>query len=327
MIFCAVNWQVIDCRSSRSMNQIITHYDNLKVSRNAPPEVIRAAYKILSQKYHPDRNPNNPDCVRIMSIINSAYETLSDPVKRKEHDRWIEVAEIDMKKVSFEPVAPIVPARNQKSEKSPFLTLLGDFLYTLVDMGKALFRVVLSYAIGFGGLAIVLFALGGIIDFFSEDKPKVQSYAPQYSAAVPIEKSSYKRPKVAPNGAQWPKTASYVGGFKKLNYGGLSSVKIDNGQNDSDVYVKLVDISYGKKKDVRHVFIPAFKSFTLTNVRQGLYDVRYKDLSTGGMLRTEEFTLTEAKAFDGTRYSQLTMTLYKVANGNMQTVGISESEF
>lgn len=72
------------------MARIHTHYDNLKVARNAPPEVIRAAYKTLSQKYHPDRNPNNPDAVRIIKIINTAYEVLSDPAKRQEHDEWIE---------------------------------------------------------------------------------------------------------------------------------------------------------------------------------------------------------------------------------------------
>ena len=71
------------------MAQVHTHYDNLKVARNAPPEVIRAAYKTLSQKYHPDRNQGNPDAIRIIQIINTAYEVLSDPVKRQEHDQWI----------------------------------------------------------------------------------------------------------------------------------------------------------------------------------------------------------------------------------------------
>ena len=41
-----------------------THYDNLKVTRGAPAEVIRAAYKALSQRYHPDKNPS-PDAQRI----------------------------------------------------------------------------------------------------------------------------------------------------------------------------------------------------------------------------------------------------------------------
>lgn len=70
-----------------------THYDNLGVSRNAQSEVIKAAYKALAQKYHPDRNPNNPDAERIMKIINTAYQVLIDPVRRAEHDRWIDEQE------------------------------------------------------------------------------------------------------------------------------------------------------------------------------------------------------------------------------------------
>ncbi len=75
------------------MAHIHTHYDNLKVTRNAPPEVIRAAYKTLSQKFHPDRNPDKNDATRAIQIINLAYDVLSDPVKRKEHDEWIATKE------------------------------------------------------------------------------------------------------------------------------------------------------------------------------------------------------------------------------------------
>ena len=66
-----------------------THYDNLKVSRDAPPEVIRAAYKSLSQKYHPDRHADSEQANRIMRLLNVAYDVLSDPIKRAEHDQWI----------------------------------------------------------------------------------------------------------------------------------------------------------------------------------------------------------------------------------------------
>jgi len=71
------------------MPRIHTHYDNLKVARNAPPEVIRAAYRTLSKKYHPDHNPGNKESMRIIQLINAAYEVLSDPARREEHDRWI----------------------------------------------------------------------------------------------------------------------------------------------------------------------------------------------------------------------------------------------
>jgi len=71
------------------MAKIHTHYDNLKVSRHAPQEVIRASYKALSQKYHPDKNPGDEKAARIMAIVNTAYNILSDPMRRKEHDDWI----------------------------------------------------------------------------------------------------------------------------------------------------------------------------------------------------------------------------------------------
>jgi DnaJ-class molecular chaperone len=75
------------------MPRIHTHYDNLKVTRNAPPEVIRAAYKTLCQKFHPDRNPGNENAKKTFLLIRTAYETLSDPEKRRLHDAWIASAE------------------------------------------------------------------------------------------------------------------------------------------------------------------------------------------------------------------------------------------
>lgn len=71
------------------MAHVHTHYDNLKVARDAPPEVIRAAYKTLCQKYHPDRHGDSAEAIRVIQIINTAYAVLSDPVKRREHDEWI----------------------------------------------------------------------------------------------------------------------------------------------------------------------------------------------------------------------------------------------
>jgi DnaJ-class molecular chaperone len=70
------------------MGSIHNHYDNLKVARDAPPEVIKAAYRALSQKHHPDRAPG-PDAHRIMSIINTSYAVLIDPERRRAHDLWL----------------------------------------------------------------------------------------------------------------------------------------------------------------------------------------------------------------------------------------------
>lgn len=72
------------------MSRVRTHYDNLHVPRTADAAAIRRAFRSLSQKHHPDKNPENREkSEEIFKMINRAYEVLSDPAKRREHDEWI----------------------------------------------------------------------------------------------------------------------------------------------------------------------------------------------------------------------------------------------
>ncbi|MFA5161265.1 MAG: molecular chaperone DnaJ [Elusimicrobiales bacterium] len=64
------------------------YYNLLGVPRNADPEEIKAAYRRLALKYHPDRNPGNRDAEEHFKQINSAYEVLSDGDKRASYDRF-----------------------------------------------------------------------------------------------------------------------------------------------------------------------------------------------------------------------------------------------
>jgi hypothetical protein len=66
-----------------------THYDTLKVSKDAPIEVIQAAYRSLARKYHPDRAGTSAEGEAIMKAINAAYEVLSNPTERAKYDRWV----------------------------------------------------------------------------------------------------------------------------------------------------------------------------------------------------------------------------------------------
>jgi curved DNA-binding protein CbpA len=88
------------------MTKIHTHYDNLKVTRNAPSEVIKAAYRVLTQKYHPDKHGGSADATRVMREVNAAYDTLMDPVKRAEHDAWISGQEVLPQQTSPPPPPP-----------------------------------------------------------------------------------------------------------------------------------------------------------------------------------------------------------------------------
>ena len=68
------------------MTNFQCHYESLKVTPDAPPEVIRAAYRSLSQKHHPDKNSGNPEAARVMARLNLAYSVLSDAVQRELYD-------------------------------------------------------------------------------------------------------------------------------------------------------------------------------------------------------------------------------------------------
>ena len=64
------------------------YYEILEVDKNASPEIIEKAYKTLAKKYHPDLQEYNfkKDSEIKMQLINEAYETLSDPEKKKNYD-------------------------------------------------------------------------------------------------------------------------------------------------------------------------------------------------------------------------------------------------
>lgn len=64
----------------------MSHYAVLKLAPDAPAEVIRAAYRALAARHHPDRCDAEPGAVSRMQRVNEAYRVLSDPRLRAAHD-------------------------------------------------------------------------------------------------------------------------------------------------------------------------------------------------------------------------------------------------
>ena len=64
------------------------YYDLLGVSRTAAVKDIRAAYRKLARKYHPDLNPGDKSAEEKFKQIQEAYEVLSDTKKRQVYDQF-----------------------------------------------------------------------------------------------------------------------------------------------------------------------------------------------------------------------------------------------
>jgi curved DNA-binding protein len=69
------------------------HYATLGLDRRCTLAQIRAAYRALTKKHHPDVNSGSPDAVAQMQALNEAHETLSDPARRRAYDRELDAAE------------------------------------------------------------------------------------------------------------------------------------------------------------------------------------------------------------------------------------------
>src|SRR4051795_12139895 len=65
-----------------------TLYDTLGVKKGASAEEIKKAYRKLAAQHHPDKNPGDATAEEKFKEVQNAYDTLSDPEKRKQYDTF-----------------------------------------------------------------------------------------------------------------------------------------------------------------------------------------------------------------------------------------------
>lgn len=243
-----------------------THYDNLKVPRDATEQEIRAAYRRLSWQYHPDRNPS-PDAQRIMQIINRAYAVLSDPRTRREHDAWIEEQTAAPHHAATEPPA----FRQPEPFRQPENTSYG------MDAISGNFARLLTGAT----LGIMIMGIAAALYFFAGEPP-----APQLYSIYPT----------APNGADWPAHAAAVDGYPVAADGGSAALTLKNRHQNTALFVQLYTTDAAAGSAVRTLFIPAGRKLTVKKLAAGQYFARYMRLTDGHWAQTATLALQKKHA-------------------------------
>lgn len=144
------------------MERAHSHYETLQVARTAPPEVIRAAYRALAQRHHPDQNPGNEGATRMMALINDAYRVLSDPKLKREHDERIKLVDDESlsSKKSYQSYSESHNSRGQSPTRDPKSEAPVKASYIDLDRDYEVFKRMLPY------LALVLAAAVALIYIF-----------------------------------------------------------------------------------------------------------------------------------------------------------------
>lgn len=68
--------------------EFLDYYEILEIHHKASPDIIKNAYRTLAKKYHPDiSGSSNSNDTKNMTLINEAFDVLSNPEKRAAYDR------------------------------------------------------------------------------------------------------------------------------------------------------------------------------------------------------------------------------------------------
>ncbi|WP_233236474.1 J domain-containing protein [Bordetella sp. LUAb4] len=328
----------------------MNHYQTLGVSRDAIPEVIKAAYKAMSQKHHPDRNGGDAHAHGRMQEINAAYAVLGSPAERANYDRMLDA------EASFAPPFPKAdqgsgtPGAGEEDSDQDGFDFEPPMQPTNAVELDTLEKLPYLRPTEYASLAIFGLFTAFIVLRPSAEKPAAPVPPVAAVAAIPVPdapprktrgsnatrpvESAVRSPpasvvSVAPNGAPWPQASGYVSGYESSDYGG-SQIELSNLKGSTAFFVKLINTRRGAKDPSRYVYLAGNQHFTIVNVAPGNYFIGYRDLATGAHFRTGTFALNQRPApTDPTQleYTTARFEFSRVGNRYLDSSNMSASEF
>jgi hypothetical protein len=237
------------------------YYKLLGVDPSADTEVIKAAYRALARKYHPDVN-NDPKAEEIFKLISEAYETIGDSSNRREYDVKYNFTKSTVSPPSSE---QNVNSTKTSSKRQILITLLLNFLTFLIKLVSPF----LGLVIVFGGLMLA----GWICNAVKSNKEGPTPSQPQ-TGQIPFQSPTPQAIKVD-TFADWDAVELRTGKTPDcFNFNPKYDKSIDNKLqisvgNNSDVVVKLINALTGKC--IRYVFIRAGDTYNIRHIPEGVY--------------------------------------------------------
>lgn len=99
------------------MDATSDHYTTLGLDRRCTLAQVRAAYRVLAKRHHPDVNGGSPEAAAQTQALNAAHEVLSDATRRRAYDRELDGASV-----------PAVRGRIERNISQDAYLRIEDFL-------------------------------------------------------------------------------------------------------------------------------------------------------------------------------------------------------
>lgn len=170
----------------------------------------------------------------------------------------------------------------------------------------------------------------------TEIKPSILAKTAKSANTAPVELSQSSpvwRPEknvgAAQSVARDPEqqdTTGYLRGQPRAAVGGLSTFTVDNRQGGKDAVARIY--LHGKKPAVRSMYVKHGETFKADAILPGTYVFRYRFIGGEDTFESDkDFPLTQTETETGTRYSNVTVTLFKVKDGNMSSRKVDPNSF
>ncbi len=144
------------------------HYHTLGLSESASPDEIKAAFKRLAVKYHPDKHMGDRGMEEIFKSVNQAYQILSDPYKKAQFDLQLQYEHFHASQRSTTSAPPRQPYHYQPPKTKRYG---GRPYYTAPPINHRENNKATLYAFGITfGIALMVMFAKGMYDLYLQKK-------------------------------------------------------------------------------------------------------------------------------------------------------------